>query len=461
MNKSTVIALLASLAAAALSPLAAFAQDGAATPPTGAEAPEDIELDLGSMRMPPSAKPLAELWDATDRSDDAVKKAYASLTALAKAYKGAPALSDKVVLGMRDAGPGEQSTLDVHFGSGNDFRMVGGPMTLTSAGDAVFLEIDGNNRKYLRLPVEGDLQATLLKVLPSPLPFPLVQLRQGVDDKALLEAFSTTMAGPFTEAKIAGFRTLEGKEQVLITGGNGDMVISIDPATHLLRNVETVIEPAGAPPGMSVAFVMDFDPKIVAATEAAVAVPEANGRRIVESIDDLMMPVSIGEPAVDFALKDNTGKMVSLSDLKGSVVVLDFWATWCGPCQMALPKLDEFAKWATEAGKPVKVFGVDVWERVPAEEKAAFATSFWEKKNFSFPTLIDAEDKLIGGYSFQGIPVTVVIGLDGNIAAVHKGFDPEMVNTLKGDVEKALGAAGAAGAARDAPAPTGAPPATR
>ena len=91
-----------------------------------------------------------------------------------------------------------------------------------------------------------------------------------------------------------------------------------------------------------------------------------------------------------------------------------------------------------ESGKNVKVFGIDVWERNAPEEKLKSADEFWKKKNFSFPTLVDADDKVIGAYGFRGIPATVIIGPDGTIASVHQGFDPEMPEKLKAEVEKLL-----------------------
>src|SRR4051812_21010658 len=65
----------------------------------------------------------------------------------------------------------------------------------------------------------------------------------------------------------------------------------------------------------------------------------------------------VGKPAPDFKLKGVDGKEVTLASLKGNVVVLDFWATWCGPCVAGFPKIDELAK--KYAGKGVMVFGMN------------------------------------------------------------------------------------------------------
>jgi len=442
MDKSIVHALLASLALASYAPLAAHAQGGTAapgTPPAGEEEMPPLEVDMSQFQMPPGPDPLSKKWDAEAMSPETVAKGEAALAAVAKAHKAAGAMTDDIKIKTRHPLGEQEETISFAFGPGEDFSVKGGQMILTSVDKSIFLELANNNRKYLRLPVKENAAATIREVLPGPLPFPLIDLRTGQAKEPLVQNFD--LGGLLSDIKVVGFRTVDGKDQVLLKGANGDLEVTIDPTTKLIGNMASVFSPPGAPPGMTVLIDAAFNPTLTETLATPITAPESGGRKAVESISDLMTPVSVGEPALSFSLPDNTGRTVNLADLKGNVVVLDFWATWCAPCQVALPKLNDFAKWVAENGKPVKVFGVDVWERVEKSERAALGTKFWETKAFAFPTLIDADDSLIGGYGFQGIPVTVVIGLDGNIAAIHQGHDPEMLETLKKDVEKALAAA--------------------
>ncbi|HEX8913335.1 MAG TPA: redoxin domain-containing protein [Humisphaera sp.] len=136
----------------------------------------------------------------------------------------------------------------------------------------------------------------------------------------------------------------------------------------------------------------------------------------------------VGQPAPDFTLKGLDGQDVKLSDLKGSVVLLDFWATWCGPCRASLPHLDEIYK---ELGpKGLKAYAVDL------REKPELVKSFVEKTKLSIPPLLDTDGKVAKSFKVGGIPQTVVVGKDGTIKAVVVGAGTH--DKVRAAIEKEL-----------------------
>ena len=122
-----------------------------------------------------------------------------------------------------------------------------------------------------------------------------------------------------------------------------------------------------------------------------------------------------GKPAPDFKLGTLDGKEMSPSKLKGKVIVLDFWATWCPPCRASLPHLDKFYQEHKAAG--VEVFAINLQE--DKEKVQEFVT----KTKLGVPVVLDLEGKTAEPYMAQGIPETVVIGKDGKIVKVFVGFD--------------------------------------
>ena len=149
-----------------------------------------------------------------------------------------------------------------------------------------------------------------------------------------------------------------------------------------------------------------------------------------------------GESAPNFTLANMDGSgNVTLSELKGTVVVLDFWATWCGPCKRGLPYLNQFNDWIKEEGLNVKVYAVNVWEEGQDEK----VKKFWSDNKYTVDVLMGSADKkLTDNYKINGIPTTVIVGLDGAIANQHSGFagGEKMIADLKEAVLKALGAGG-------------------
>lgn len=135
-------------------------------------------------------------------------------------------------------------------------------------------------------------------------------------------------------------------------------------------------------------------------------------------------------PAPDFDLEQLGGGTVKLSSLKGKVVVLDFWATWCGPCKMTMPQIDQFNK---NKADDVLVYGVNVWER----NGTAGVGPFIEKSGYTFPILFGTNE-LASEYAVRGIPTMFVIDKNGKIAHRHVGYNPQIGQILKAQTDELL-----------------------
>ena len=116
-------------------------------------------------------------------------------------------------------------------------------------------------------------------------------------------------------------------------------------------------------------------------------------------------------PSIDFTLPDLEGEEVTLSDLKGKIVFLNFWATWCGPCRSEMPSMESL--YGILGDRNFEMLAVASLRGDSMES----ITDFVERNSLSFPVLIDAEGGLGSQYSVEGIPTTYIIGKDGNIIA--------------------------------------------
>lgn len=146
-------------------------------------------------------------------------------------------------------------------------------------------------------------------------------------------------------------------------------------------------------------------------------------------------------PAIDFTLTDQYGKEHTLSDYKGKVVFLNFWATWCGPCQREMPDIEEIYQEYGQNSEDIIILGVanpksEEYPRnidISKDEIIAFL----EDKEFTFPTLFDETGEIFYKYAVRAYPTTYFIDMDGNIYGYAPGMMTKdiMINNINATLE--------------------------
>jgi len=134
--------------------------------------------------------------------------------------------------------------------------------------------------------------------------------------------------------------------------------------------------------------------------------------------------------APGFDLVSRDGGRVTLADLKGEVVMVNFWATWCGPCREEMPHLE--ALYQRYSGLGFTLLGVNV------EEDASGADEFLAGTPVSFPILFDPENEVSKRYNVVAMPSTVLIDRSGNMRFIHHGYKPGYENDYQSQIRALL-----------------------
>ncbi len=154
---------------------------------------------------------------------------------------------------------------------------------------------------------------------------------------------------------------------------------------------------------------------------------------------------SAATAATDFNLRDLNGQSVSLSEHKGKVIIMSFWATWCGPCKEEMPHLQKMYDELADKGFVVLSVSTD------DARMGSRVRQFIRTMRYSFPVLLDKDSTVIASYNpSKTLPFTVVIDREFNVAKVHTGYNPGDEVELRREVEELLAAgAEAEGAAAE------------
>lgn len=146
-----------------------------------------------------------------------------------------------------------------------------------------------------------------------------------------------------------------------------------------------------------------------------------------------MSTASAGElsgaaPGFDLAAMD--GGRVALEDLRGQVVMVNFWATWCGPCREEMPHLEALYQRYSDLG--FTLLGVNV------EEDSSGADEFLSETPVSFPILFDPGNQVSELYDVVAMPSTVLIDRSGNMRFIHHGYKPGYENDYQSQIRSLL-----------------------
>lgn len=148
-------------------------------------------------------------------------------------------------------------------------------------------------------------------------------------------------------------------------------------------------------------------------------------------VASLAWAATVSGPAPSFALQSNGGQQVALSSLKGKVVMVNFWATWCVPCRQEMPHLQ--ALYEKYNGLGFELLAVNV-----EKNNAEGARKWLQETPVTFPVLFDPENQVTKLYKVQTMPSTVIIGRDGTMRFMHNGYKPGYENDYQTEVRSLL-----------------------
>jgi thiol-disulfide isomerase/thioredoxin len=388
--------------------------------------------------------------------------ASAELAAIVAAYRAAPSLviaeSVTVVASPRQGGEGGEAKpvaieIDSLGGRRAAVRFRGFDCRMSEGTVSVIHE--SNPDAYVETEDGGSPYYTLFAAFIE-LPFPSLAIVLGEDaaDEVAMQLHPRT---PWVKpVRVERIFDSGGRERhrLVLEAEHERLTLDYDPATRFLLAAEATVTGGDAvPDGGTLSMRHEIKTAVPAEPfDAARVRLEPGDRARLDSIGALPKgpppgadapAAEIGTPAPELRLPSIAGGEVDLEDHLGRVVVLDFWASWCGPCREGLPKVAKFAADAKRRELPVVVLPVNVMEEAAGAARRDLVLESYRRMGLdpaAFPSLVDERGLATAAFRLRAIPVTVIVRADGTVHAWQVGSRPDLAEWLEGEVAAAIAA---------------------